>query len=65
MRPLNGHASEGERLFQKALSDPELRRTRLETETALANADQARKVVFELFHDPDEFSPDDFRPLSA
>jgi len=53
-----------DKLYQEALSDPELRRTRLEIETALANADQARKVVFELFQDLDEFSLDDFRPLS-
>ncbi len=53
-----------DKLYQEALSDPELRRTRLEIETAFANADQARKVVFELFQDLDEFSLDDFKPLS-
>ncbi len=53
-----------DRLYQEALSDPELRRTRLELEAALSNADQARKVVFELFQDLDEFSLEDFKPFS-
>ncbi len=39
------------RLYQAALSDPELRRTKVELDAALANASEAREVVFELFQD--------------
>jgi len=53
-----------ERLYQEALSDPELKRTRLELESALANADEARKVVFELFQDLERFNLADYRPLA-
>ena len=40
-----------DRLYQEALSDPELRRTQLEVEAALRNAREAREVVFDLFQD--------------
>lgn len=53
-----------ERLYQDALSDPELKRTRIELETALANAKEARNVVFELFQALDSFSLEDYKPLS-
>lgn len=53
-----------DRLYQQALADPELRRTRLELEAALANASEARQVVFELFQDLDGFSLDDYRPFA-
>jgi hypothetical protein len=53
-----------ERLYQEALSDPELRRTRVEVEAALANASEARKVVFELFQDLEGFSLEDYKPFS-
>jgi superfamily II DNA or RNA helicase len=53
-----------DRLYQEALSDPELRRTRLELEAALGNASEARKVVFELFQDLDRFSLDDYKPFA-
>jgi hypothetical protein len=53
-----------ERLYQEALSDPELRRTQLEVEAALSNATEARKVVFELFQDLDGFSIDDYQPFA-
>lgn len=53
-----------EKLYQEALSDPELKRTRLEVEAALSNATEARKVVFELFQDLDSFSLEDYKPLS-
>ena len=36
-------------LYADALSDPLLKRTRVELETAMSNAVEARKVVFELF----------------
>ena len=51
-------------LYREALSDPELRRTRQELDAAMANADEARKVVFELFQDLDGFSLDDYRPFA-
>lgn len=53
-----------DRLYQEALSDPELRRTRLELEAALANATEARKVVFELFQDLEGFSIEDYKPFA-
>ena len=53
-----------ERLYQEALSDPELRRTRQELEAALANATEARKVVFELFQDLEGFSLEDYKPFA-
>lgn len=53
-----------DRLYQLALSDPELRRTRLEVEAALSNASEARQVVFELFQDLEGFSIEDYRPFS-
>jgi hypothetical protein len=53
-----------ESLYSQALSDPELKRTRLELETAVANADEARQVVFELFQDLDRFSLEDYEPFS-
>lgn len=53
-----------DRLYQAALSDPELRRTKVELDAALANASEARAVVFELFQDLDGFSLEDYRPFS-
>jgi len=53
-----------ESLYAQALSDPELKRTRLEVEAALSNAAEAREVVFELFQDLDGFSLDDYQPFS-
>jgi hypothetical protein len=53
-----------DRLYQAALSDPELRRTKVELDAALANASEAREVVFELFQDLDGFSLEDYRPFS-
>jgi superfamily II DNA or RNA helicase len=53
-----------DQLYRDALSDPELKRTRQELEAAMANADEARKVVFELFQDLDRFSFDDYKPFS-
>ena len=51
-------------LYREALSDPELRRTRQELDAAMANATEARKVVFELFQDLDGFSLEDYRPFA-
>jgi SNF2 family DNA or RNA helicase len=53
-----------DKLYQEALSDPELRRTRLEVEAALANASVARKVVYDLFQDLEGFRLDDYRPFA-
>ena len=53
-----------ESLYSQAISDPELKRTRLELESALTNAAEARQVVFELFQDLDRFSLDEYQPLS-
>lgn len=53
-----------DRLYQEALSDPELRRTRQELEAALTNATEARKVVFELFQDLEGFSLEDYKPFA-
>jgi len=53
-----------DRLYQEAISDPELKRTAVELEAALANAREAREVVFDLFQDLDGFSLDDYEPFS-
>jgi hypothetical protein len=53
-----------DQLYRNALSDPELRRTRQELEAAMSNANEARKVVYELFQDLDRFSLDDYMPLA-
>ncbi|MFD1380632.1 DEAD/DEAH box helicase [Fodinicurvata halophila] len=53
-----------DQLYREALSDPELKRTRQELEAAMNNASEARKVVFELFQDLDQFSLDDYKPLA-
>ena len=53
-----------DRLYQEALSDPELRRTQVELEAALSNSKEAREVVFDLFQDLNGFSLDDYKPLS-
>ena len=53
-----------DRLYQAAISDPELKRTKIELEAAMANASEARQVVFELFQDLEGFSLDDYRPFA-
>lgn len=53
-----------DRLYQEALSDPELKRTRLELEAALGNAEEARRVVFDLFQDLEDFRLDDYKQFS-
>ncbi|MEO7465537.1 MAG: SNF2-related protein [Sphingobium limneticum] len=53
-----------DRLYQEALSDPELKRTHVELEAALSNSREAREVVFDLFQDLDGFSLDDYKPFS-
>ncbi|GMV42750.1 MAG: hypothetical protein AMXMBFR64_44660 [Myxococcales bacterium] len=53
-----------DQLYQQVLSDPELRRTKVELEVALEHAKEARTVVWQLFQDLDGFNLDDYRPLS-
>jgi superfamily II DNA or RNA helicase len=53
-----------DRLYQAAISDPELRRTKVELEAALGNASEARQVVFELFQDLEGFSLDEYKPFA-
>jgi len=53
-----------DRLYQEALSDPELKRTQVELDAALSNSREARQVVFDLFQDLDGFSLDDYKPFS-
>jgi superfamily II DNA or RNA helicase len=53
-----------ESLYSQALGDPELKRTRLELEAAVSNANEARQVVFELFQELDRFTLDEYQPLS-
>lgn len=45
-----------DKLYQDALRDPSLQRTKQELEVAMSNADLARHVVFELFQDLDRFN---------
>jgi hypothetical protein len=52
-----------DRLYQEAVRDPTLRRTRQELEVAMANATAARQVVNELFQDLERFHLDDYRRL--
>ena len=53
-----------DQLYRDALSDPELKRTKEELEAALSNANEAQKVVYELFQDLDRFSLDEYKPFS-
>ncbi|MCF8075903.1 MAG: DEAD/DEAH box helicase family protein [Desulfotignum sp.] len=50
-----------DRLYQDALRDPALKRTRQELEVAMDNASQARQVVFELFQELDSFNLGEYR----
>jgi len=52
-----------DKLYQQALSDPELKRTDIELEAALTNASEARKVVSDLFQDLEGFNLDDYKPF--
>jgi len=50
-----------DRLYQEAILDPSLKRTRQEIELAMTNADLAREVVFELFQDLEKFHLGDYQ----
>lgn len=53
-----------DRLYQDALSDPELKRTQVELEAALLNSREAREVVFDLFQELEGFTLDDYKPFA-
>jgi superfamily II DNA or RNA helicase len=59
---LNGRLSY-DKLYQDAVQDPTLKRTRQELEVAMNNATTAREVVFELFQDLDTFNLSDFKQV--
>ncbi|MFA5183051.1 MAG: helicase-related protein [Syntrophales bacterium] len=50
-----------DRLYQEAILDPTLKRTRQELEVAMTNTDLAREVVFALFQDLDRFNLGDYK----
>jgi superfamily II DNA or RNA helicase len=50
-----------DRLYQDAILDPTLKRTRQELEVAITNANLAKEVVFELFQDLDKFNLSDYQ----
>ena len=50
-----------DKLYQDAVRDPTLKRTKQELEVALENAKTARDVVFELFQDLESFRLDDYK----
>ncbi|MDR1607843.1 MAG: DEAD/DEAH box helicase [Deltaproteobacteria bacterium] len=50
-----------DRLYQEAILDPTLKRTRQELEVAMTNANLARDVVFDLFQDLDRFNLGDYK----
>src|SRR5690554_4656407 len=50
-----------DQLYQDALKDPALVRTKEELNVALSNANLARQVVFELFQDLDRFNIGDYK----
>ncbi len=52
-----------DRLYQEALSDPKLKRTKVELEAALSNSREAQQVVFGFFQDLDGFSRSRLTPL--
>lgn len=53
-----------ENLYMNALNDRELKRTKYELEVAMKNAIEARKVVFDLFQDLDDFNYEEYKKLS-
>lgn len=52
-----------EKLYQDAVRDPKLVRTRQELEVAIENAQTARQVVWELFQDLEGFRLDDYQKM--
>jgi hypothetical protein len=61
-----GQLSEGvsyDRLYQDAVRDPRLVRTRQELEVAIDNARAARQIVWELFQDLEGFRLDEYKKM--
>lgn len=56
-----GSALRYDRLYQEAVTDPTLKRTRQELEVAMSNAYLARQVVFELFQELERFNLGDYQ----
>jgi superfamily II DNA or RNA helicase len=52
-----------EKLYQDAVRDPKLVRTRQELQVAVENAQTARQVVWELFQELDSFRLDDYKKM--
>jgi hypothetical protein len=52
-----------DKLYQDAVRDPKLIRTRQELDVAIENAQTARQVVWELFQDLEGFRLDDYRVM--
>lgn len=52
-----------DKLYQDAVRDPKLVRTRQELDVAMENAHTARQVVWELFQDLDGFRLDDYKGM--
>ena len=52
-----------DKLYQDAVRDPKLVRTRQELDVAMENAHTARQVVWELFQDLDGFRLDDYKVM--
>ncbi len=50
-----------DKLYQDAIHDPSLKRTRQELEVAMTNANLARQIVFELFQDLDSFNLNEYQ----
>jgi helicase-like protein len=59
---LSGHVSYG-KLYQDAVRDPRLIRTRQELDVAVENARKARQVVWELFQDLEPFRLDQYKQV--
>jgi superfamily II DNA or RNA helicase len=52
-----------DKLYQDAVRDPKLVRTRQELQVAIENAQTARQVVWELFQELDSFRLDDYKKM--
>lgn len=52
-----------DQLYQDAVRDPTLKRSKQELEVAIENAKLARSVVFELFQELDSFNLEDYRKM--
>lgn len=52
-----------DQLYQDAVRDPTLKRSKQELEVAIENAKLARSVVFELFQELDSFKLEDYRKM--